>query len=28
VNESVAIAEMEPLAEIYRLACEDLLGVK
>ncbi len=28
VNESVALDEMEPLARIYRLACEDLLGVK
>jgi succinyl-diaminopimelate desuccinylase len=28
VNEAVSLDEMEPLAEIYRLACEDLLGVK
>ncbi len=28
VNESVALDEMEPLAEVYRLACADLLGVK
>jgi succinyl-diaminopimelate desuccinylase len=28
VNEAVSLAEIEPLAEIYRLACEELLGVK
>ncbi len=28
VNEAVSLDEMEPLAQIYRLACEDLLGVK
>jgi len=28
VNESVALDEMEPLAEVYRLACADLLGVR
>ena len=28
VNESVSLAEIEPLADIFRLACEDLLGVK
>jgi succinyl-diaminopimelate desuccinylase len=28
VNEAVALDEIEPLADIYRLACEDLLGVK
>ena len=28
VNEAVSLDEIEPLAEIYRLACEDLLGVK
>ncbi|MGE0355349.1 MAG: succinyl-diaminopimelate desuccinylase [Burkholderiales bacterium] len=28
VNESVGLDEMEPLAQVYRLACEDLLGVK
>jgi len=28
VNEAVSLDEMEPLARIYRLACEDLLGVK
>jgi succinyl-diaminopimelate desuccinylase len=28
VNEAVSLDEMEPLAEIYRLACADLLGVK
>jgi succinyl-diaminopimelate desuccinylase len=27
VNEAVSLDEMEPLAQIYRLACEDLLGV-
>jgi succinyl-diaminopimelate desuccinylase len=26
VNESVSLDEIEPLADIYRLACEDLLG--
>ncbi len=28
VNESVSLDEIEPLADIFRLACEDLLGVK
>ncbi|MCM2327401.1 MAG: M20/M25/M40 family metallo-hydrolase, partial [Lysobacter sp.] len=28
VNEAVSLDEIEPLADIYRLACEDLLGVK
>ncbi len=28
VNEAVSLDEMEPLAQVYRLACEDLLGVK
>jgi succinyl-diaminopimelate desuccinylase len=28
VNEAVSLDEMEPLARIYRLACEELLGVK
>ncbi len=28
VNEAVSLDEIEPLAHIYRLACEDLLGVK
>ena len=28
VNEAVSLDEIEPLAEIYRLACQDLLGVK
>ena len=28
VNEAVSLDEIEPLAEVYRLACEDLLGVK
>lgn len=28
VNEAVSLDEIEPLTEIYRLACEDLLGVK
>jgi len=28
VNEAVSLGEIEPLADIYRLACEDLLGVK
>jgi succinyl-diaminopimelate desuccinylase len=28
VNEAVSLAEIEPLTEIFRLACEDLLGVK
>jgi succinyl-diaminopimelate desuccinylase len=28
VNEAVALDEIEPLAEIYRLAVEDLLGVR
>jgi succinyl-diaminopimelate desuccinylase len=28
VNEAVALAEIGPLAEVYRLACEDLLGVR
>ena len=28
VNEAVSLEEMEPLAQIYRRACEDLLGVK
>lgn len=27
VNEAVSLDEIEPLADIYRLACEDLLGV-
>ncbi len=26
VNEAVALAEIEPLAEVYRLAVEDLVG--
>lgn len=28
VNEAVSLAEIEPLADVYRLACEELLGVK
>ncbi len=28
VNEAISLDEIEPLTEIYRLACEDLLGVK
>lgn len=28
VNEAVSLDEIEPLADIFRLACEDLLGVK
>jgi succinyl-diaminopimelate desuccinylase len=28
VNEAVSLDEIEPLADVYRLACEDLLGVK
>jgi succinyl-diaminopimelate desuccinylase len=28
VNEAVSLDEIEPLTEIYRLACEELLGVK
>ena len=28
VNEAVSLGEMEPLAQIYLRACEDLLGVK
>ena len=28
VNEAVPLAEIEPLADVYRLACEELLGVK
>ena len=28
VNEAVSLAEIEPLAGVYRLACEELLGVK
>ena len=28
VNEAVSVDEIEPLAEVYRLACEDLLGMK
>ncbi len=28
VNEAVALDEMEPLTEAYRLACEDLLGLR
>ncbi len=28
VNEAVSLDEMEPLAQIYRRACEDLLGVR
>ena len=27
VNEAIALEEIEPLADIYRLACEELLGV-
>jgi len=27
VNEAVSLDEIEPLTEVYRLACEDLLGV-
>jgi succinyl-diaminopimelate desuccinylase len=27
VNEAVSLDEIEPLADVYRLACEDLLGV-
>jgi succinyl-diaminopimelate desuccinylase len=28
VNEAVSLDEIEPLADVYRLACEDLLGVR
>ena len=28
VNEAVSLDEIEPLADIFRLACEELLGVK
>ena len=28
VNEAISLDEIEPLADVYRLACEDLLGVK
>jgi succinyl-diaminopimelate desuccinylase len=28
VNEAVSLDEIEPLADVFRLACEDLLGVK
>jgi succinyl-diaminopimelate desuccinylase len=28
VNEAISLEEIEPLADVYRLACEDLLGVR
>jgi len=28
VDEAISLEEIEPLADVYRLACEDLLGVK